>query len=454
MMGRNRVALLVLAFACSTGCDSTDLPDGVGDALGGAVDSFDLPGSTGGGLAARDAAVFANPGSADVGPADVGAADAGSADGSSPRVDAGDEQTAPTPVAEPADAGISPPVEVDAALALPRIPDKDAGATAPELDAGGKQPDAGSVPPSTDAAVSVPRLPPIRTPVGGGTQSVPDAGSAVSPVPDAAVVAPPPATQSCTASRRVASGVGITCVDEGVNTVSGEVESNRQAADQAYASMPPVRYAPPADRFQHLATTRNLLCCRGDLNVVMMGDSIVYDASVSRWEEYLAEATGARIHKTTSLYGGHGSLWYAESPRVYCAALRYAPDLVVLGGISQIDIPAMRSEIEQIKAASSAEVLLTTPAFGYVDPRDPAQWTYSVDAAGDSVRAQMKRLADELQVGFFDMAAEWGNYVVDSGRDVSSFKRDELHANTQGQQIMGRLLTAHMDPRVGGNFCQ
>jgi hypothetical protein len=252
----------------------------------------------------------------------------------------------------------------------------------------------------------------------------------------------------------VASGAGITCIDEGVSTVSGEVESNRQTADQAYASMPQVRYTPAADRYQHLATTRNLLCCRGDLNVVMMGDSIVYDASVSRWEEYLAEATGARIHKTTSLFGGHGPLWYAQAPRVYCAALRYAPDLVILGGISQIDIPAMRSEIQQIKAASSAEVLLNTPAFGYVDPRDPSQWTYAVDAAGDSERAQMKRLADELQVGFLDMTAEWGKYVVDSGRDVSSFKRDELHANAQGRQILGRLLTAHLNPRLGGNFCQ
>ncbi|MFM2417981.1 MAG: hypothetical protein RL385_2704, partial [Pseudomonadota bacterium] len=157
-----------------------------------------------------------------------------------------------------------------------------------------------------------------------------------------------------------------------------------------------------------------------------------------------------RIHKTTSLFGGHGSLWYAQAPRVYCAALRYAPDLVILGGISQIDISAMRSEIQQIQAASSAEVLLTTPAFGYVDPRDSSQWTY----AADSQRAQMKRLADELQVGFFDMTAEWGKYVVDSGRDVSSFKRDELHANAQGQQIMGRLLTAHLNPRLGGNFCQ
>jgi hypothetical protein len=257
----------------------------------------------------------------------------------------------------------------------------------------------------------------------------------------------------CISPRVVADADVPVCPNEDVLHYDGDPFVGRAEMDVAYASMAPVSIPDEPERFTNLPNTRALLCCKNELRVVMLGDSIVNDTSHSRWNEYLSEATGAVVFKTTSVRGSTGSTWYQQTPRVYCGALRYAPDLVVLGGISQIDIPALREVIRQIQSASSSEVLLMTPAFGPVDPRNGSQWTYAVDPSGGSVRAAMKALASEAQIGFLDMTAHWGKYVIDSGRDVTEFKRDAIHANSEGKQVMGRVLAQFLNPAAGGSRC-
>src|SRR5690606_35126740 len=116
--------------------------------------------------------------------------------------------------------------------------------------------------------------------------------------------------------------------DEGV--ILGADGRTRAVADHAYASMPPVQYAPPADRSKHLPRSREALCSGGELRVVMLGDSIVADPSRSRWQEYLAEGVGAHVTKVTAVRGSTGPLWYQEADRPYCYAARFEPDLLIL----------------------------------------------------------------------------------------------------------------------------
>ena len=49
---------------------------------------------------------------------------------------------------------------------------------------------------------------------------------------------------------------------------------------------------------------------------------------------------------------------------------------------------------------------------------------------------------------FFDMTAYWGKYVRESGKDLKWFKRDAIHANERGMQVIGRLLAGHLAPPV------
>ena len=58
----------------------------------------------------------------------------------------------------------------------------------------------------------------------------------------------------------------------------------------------------------------------------------------------------------------------------------------------------------------------------------------------------MRELAEQDNVGFLDLQAVWGQYVADSGQDVTWFMRDVVHANPKGEQILGRILERYFAP--------
>ena len=228
-------------------------------------------------------------------------------------------------------------------------------------------------------------------------------------------------------------------------------ERTAEQIDAAYAQMPPVKYEPPAGRWGRLPRTRSILRKGADdLRVVMLGDSIVNDTSRSGWEIVLGhQYPGLKITKITCVRGSTGCWWYKEPGRVKRYVLDHRPDLLVVGGISQRDdVDSIRDVIEQVRRGPPCDVLLMTGAFGTVDPRDDRQWTFDVDPRGNDYRARLRRLADETNCGFLDMTAHWGRYVRESGKQLDWFKRDPVHANERGEQILGRILAAHLAPPV------
>ena len=44
------------------------------------------------------------------------------------------------------------------------------------------------------------------------------------------------------------------------------------------------------------------------------------------------------------------------------------------------------------------------------------------------------------------MTDAWARYVRSAGKDLDWFKRDEVHANERGEQVIGRILGAHLTP--------
>ncbi|MBM4027736.1 MAG: hypothetical protein FJ280_20400 [Planctomycetes bacterium] len=204
-------------------------------------------------------------------------------------------------------------------------------------------------------------------------------------------------------------------------------------------------YQPPAERWDKLPRTRTLLTEGGTLRVVMLGDSIVNDTSRSCWNLIVERRhPRCRIEKTTCVRGSTGCWWYKEPGRVRRYVLDHQPDLVLIGGIShRNDTESIREVIRQIHAELQPDILLMTGAFGSVDPRDAT--FLNVDGVhSTSYNEGLRRLAEEVGAAFLDLETAWGKYIRDCGKDLASFKRDPIHANAQGEQILGHILANYL----------
>lgn len=224
-------------------------------------------------------------------------------------------------------------------------------------------------------------------------------------------------------------------------------ERTLEEIDRHYAAIPPVDYTPPAGRLQRLPRTRRILANGGTLRVVMLGDSIINDTSRSAWE-LLVERNNpkVRIVKFTSVRGGGGCWYFREPGRIQTFVLDHAPDLVIIGGISQKADGSIRDCAQQIRAAIQPDFFFMTGPFGRVDLKDEQKWRQTLDGP---YRSHLKALAEELGAEYLDLQAEWARYVRNTGRDVTEFMRDPVHANERGEQILGRILERYftMEPR-------
>jgi alpha-L-fucosidase len=228
------------------------------------------------------------------------------------------------------------------------------------------------------------------------------------------------------------------------------IRNNERTLEQiqgAYAQIPPVQYSPPVERWEKLPKTSKLLTEGGTLRVVMLGDSIVNDTSRSCWN-FLVERRQpkCRIEKITCVRGSTGCWWYKEPGRVQKYVLDHKPDLVIIGGIShRDDVESIRDVIRQIQAAAQPDILLMTGAFGSTDPLKDEPWQRISDPSRyGEYRKGLEKLAGEVGAAFLDMEAAWANYVRESGRQLDSFKRDPIHANAQGEQILGHILANYL----------
>ncbi|QDU11241.1 GDSL-type esterase/lipase family protein [Gimesia aquarii] len=213
-------------------------------------------------------------------------------------------------------------------------------------------------------------------------------------------------------------------------------------------TIPPINYMPNPRRLKHLKQTRHKITRGGNLRVVMLGDSIVNDTSRSQWHLLIEEKYPAcKITKITSVRGSTGCWWYQENQRVQLYVTEQNPDLVIIGGIShRNDIDAIQSVVRQIREQSNAEILLTTGAFGRVDPHNDQQWQLSIDQEKTPYRYQLQQLAQNQNCGFLDLRAHWGQYIRNSDKNVDWFQRDPVHANDKGEQILGNILARYLAP--------
>jgi hypothetical protein len=242
----------------------------------------------------------------------------------------------------------------------------------------------------------------------------------------------------------VLSFVAGTLADDGI--IITKNQRTLEQIDKIYSQIPPVRYNPPDNRWKNLPLAKKFLSEGGTFRVVMLGDSIVNDTSRSCWNLLVErQYPKCKIEKITSVRGSTGCWWYKEPGRVKKFVLDQKPTLVLIGGISnRDDIDSIRDVIRQTKAESDTDILLMTGAFGNVDPRDDKQWQRISDPNHFSeYRKGLERLASETGAAFLDMEAAWAGYIRSSGKDLDCFKRDPIHANERGEQILGHILESY-----------
>ncbi|MCK5802734.1 MAG: SGNH/GDSL hydrolase family protein [Lentisphaeria bacterium] len=220
--------------------------------------------------------------------------------------------------------------------------------------------------------------------------------------------------------------------------------------DMIYATMPPVTYKAVQERWKLIPKTMAKLQAGAALTIVMLGDSIINDTAHSQYQHLLMRRyPKCNVKIVRSVRGSTGCWWYKDENRIKAYVLDHSPDLVMIGGISQRkDLDSIREVIHQMRAAQPGmEVMLTTGAFGRVDPRTDKNWTYEVPQTGDGYRTRLQQLAREEKCEFFDLRGAWGRYIRQANQAHGSFKRDPIHANDRGKQILGRILDLYFAPK-------
>ncbi|HEY3321446.1 MAG TPA: SGNH/GDSL hydrolase family protein [Planctomycetota bacterium] len=223
-----------------------------------------------------------------------------------------------------------------------------------------------------------------------------------------------------------------------------------QRIDAIYSNMEPVKFVPKTERWKFIPKAMQKLQDGPELRIVMLGDSIIGDTSSSRYEKVIERMyPKCKVVKVTSTRGSTGCWWYKDENRVQEWALKHKPDLLMIGGISQRDdIEAIREVIKQVRAgAPEIEVMLMTPIFGRNDPVKDADWSIEVDPNANSYRTKLMKLAADEKCEFLDMTGPWGQYIRESTRTMGWFKRDPIHANERGSQILGRILEKYFSPK-------
>ena len=225
-------------------------------------------------------------------------------------------------------------------------------------------------------------------------------------------------------------------------------------ADALYATLPPLAWQPAPERWTLLPKAIGKLRTGKTLRIVMLGDSIVNDTSNSPWDALLERAyPGARVEVVISVRGGTSCTYYKDENRVQEYVLDYKPDLLIIGGISHgYDADAIRSVVRQVRAGSACEIMLTTGAVAnsrrcrsefLKHTRLPKEKAIELV---DGFAARVRNVAAEERCEFLDTRAIWDAYAENAGKPVDWFRRDIIHANDRGKQVLGRILERYFAP--------
>ncbi len=211
-------------------------------------------------------------------------------------------------------------------------------------------------------------------------------------------------------------------------------------ADSVRATIPPVLYAPPSYRWECIPRTIKKLNSGKTVRIVLLGDSIANDVGNSPFDALLERIyPGANVEVISSVRSSTGCRYYREENRVKEYVVDLKPDLLIIAGISNGHDPeAMRSVIRQVREQIDTEIMVTT---GAVAPR-----RRKVRKKTSTFALRVEAMCYEENAEFLDMRLAWDQYIENCGVHDETFRRDSIHANAQGSQVLAAILARYFGP--------
>jgi len=225
------------------------------------------------------------------------------------------------------------------------------------------------------------------------------------------------------------------------------------------------QFPKPATTPQYLSRTLQTLESGGTVKALMLGDSIVNDASTSNWESLVNNDYPGKLNVITSVRGSTGCSYYANPTNFQTYVGNYDPDLLMIGGISNgpadtaadagTTFGAIASVIAQARAMNPNIEIVLMSDFGsnrnaaldpdYLNAPNPANGPSSL---GTAYRDQLDALAISEGVQFIDLLQPWATYInqTQATRPYNDYMRDDVHTNLYGQEIIAQSLAAYFTP--------
>lgn len=221
-------------------------------------------------------------------------------------------------------------------------------------------------------------------------------------------------------------------------------------ADELYSKLQPVSFRAASSSRGLVPKTARALEGGTPLHIVMLGDSIVNDTYTSIFEALvMRDFPKAKLKFMISVRGSTGCWFYHEAANFNDYVAVYKPDVVMIGGISNIQkLPLKEAEdyiaetVERCKALG-AEVILMTPPFSY-------EWRKSENDS-DWHKEDLFYLNTKPHYGaakrtgccIWDMTVPVNDYIGASGKPLGYFSRDTVHNNDMGKQVIARVLSEY-----------
>ncbi|MCC5659777.1 hypothetical protein LC608_22940 [Nostoc sp. XA010] len=212
-----------------------------------------------------------------------------------------------------------------------------------------------------------------------------------------------------------------------------------------YGKVRTIDYKPlEAREKQLLPNTIKKLKYGGNLNIVLLGDSIANDLSNS-FLDILLERRFPKTHINMQFTGKGGISWLKLQSQVQQRIINHQPDLVICMAISNnpkyLSSPLLRIIDITKKFSQKTDFLLLSPHL--------RSW-YEKKNDGLVHRNALLQVANNRQVAIIDLMTAWENYLIQNNKQVDSLLRDSVHMNELGRQLSAQIIVDYLSRIMQG----
>ena len=239
-----------------------------------------------------------------------------------------------------------------------------------------------------------------------------------------------------------------------VRNVSSRRLSAHEAADWCrgfYKTLPQEDLTVEPDAWAKLPKAKALLESGKPITIVMLGDSIVNDTWCGNVSALIKEKF-PNAEVLLSVRGSTGCWFYREERNFDDYVTKYRPDLVLVGGASNrtsgdTDRSAADAVIEVVRRCREKgyEVALLSPPPNWPFRRAQDDPYYDGETAGRGLlrRGWQFTAVAEADIAYWDLTTAPCRAMATSRKPLDWFKRDAVHNDDRGKQLIARTLAAY-----------